>query len=300
MADYRLVTDVTCDMRADILEDHHIEVIPMEVMFDDGRTFFHYPDFRNFSEKDFYQELVDGHTTHTGQITPAKYLEVFEPILKNGEDILYCCFSSALSNTYQSSLVAVESLKDKYPERTIISVDSRCASGGEGVLALTMAANKEAGMTIEENAEWLEENQLRLAHYFTVETLTYLKRGGRVSAATALVANTLNIKPVLYVDDNGALETACTVHGRKASMKRLVQMTLDTIEHPEEQVLYIGETSCMEDAELLKEMVLREIPCKGVEISPIGLVVGTHTGPGTLTLFSYGRKRLPEKDEKKN
>ncbi len=293
MSDYQIVTDATCDMNPDILEAHHLDVIPMNVTFNDGRTFLHYPDFRNFKAKDFYDELRKGNLTHSTQITPATYLEYFTPILKAGKDILYVCFSSGLSNTYDSSLMAVQQLKEEFPERKIVSIDSLCACGGEGVFAVKAAMNKEEGMDLEANAKWLEDNKQKLAHYFTVGDLFYLHKGGRVSAATAIVGSALSIKPMLIVDEEGKLVMLGTAHGRKASLRKLVTQTQKTIINSESQILYISHTDCLEDAEAVRKMVQETIPCKDVIITTVGPVVGTHTGPSHVCLFSFGTGRRP-------
>lgn len=294
MNTYRVITDATCDMNLDILEAHNVDVIPMEVAMDDGRVFLHYPDFRNFSAKDFYAELAKGNLSHSTQITPQKYIDFFTPYLQQGMDILYVCFSSGLSNTYQSACLAKGEIEEMFPERKLMIVDSLCACGGEGVFAIQAAINKEKGMDLEENVTWLEENKLRLAHYFTVGDLFYLQKGGRVSAASAIVGSALKIKPILIVDEEGKLPVIDKTHGRKASLKRLVTMTEKTIEHPEEQVLYISHTDCYDEALALKQMVLDRIPCKDVVITTIGPVVGTHTGPTHLCLFSWGSGRRPK------
>lgn len=291
MKDYTIVTDATCDMNLDLLEEHHILVIPMEIAFDDGRTFLHYPDFRNLEAKAFYEELRKGHTTSSTQITPSTYLNFFTPLLEEGKDILYICFSSGLSNTYESSVLAVNQLKEQFPNQRIETIDSLCASGGEGVFAIQAALNKEAGMEMEENIIWLKGNRLRLSHYFTVDELSYLHRGGRVSMATAVVGNALNIKPILYVDEQGKLKMLTTAHGHKSSIKKLLTFTEESIEDANDQVIYISQADCMEDAETLKEMILEKIPCRDVVITTVGPVVGTHTGPSLLCVFSFGKER---------
>lgn len=294
MSTYQVITDATCDMNIDILNEHHIEVIPMEVAMDDGRIFLHYPDFRNFAAKDFYDELRKGNLSHSTQITPQKYIEFFTPFLEKGIDVLYVCFSSGLSNTYQSACLAVMELREAFPERKIELIDSLCACGGEGVFAVQAAINQENGMSIEENAKWLEENKLRLAHYFTVGDLFYLQKGGRLSTASAILGSALQIKPILIVDEEGHLPVIDKTRGRKASLKRLIALTEKTIENPEEQTIYISHTDCYEDALALKEMVLEKIPCKGVVITTVGPVVGTHTGPTHLCIFSWGSGRRPQ------
>lgn len=295
MNDYQLITDATCDLNQDILDKYQISVIPMDVSFDDGRTFLHYPDYRNFAAKDFYDELRAGHTTHSAQITPAVYTDFFTPYLEAGKDILYCCFSSGLSNTYNSSVLAVRELQEKYPDRKIISVDSLAASVGEGLFAVLMAENKLAGMSIDENAAWMEANKLSIAHYFTVGDLSYLHRGGRVSAATAIVGNALNIKPVLYVNETGHLEMMSKAHGRKASLKQLLKAAEETAKDPEKYTVFIGHSDCEEEAIGLKHMVEEAIPCRDVVICRVGPVIGTHTGPELVCLFIVANARKPQK-----
>lgn len=294
MADYQLVTDATCDMNLDILDRYHIRVIPMEVTMDDGRSFLHYPDFRNFSAKDFYRELDKGNYSKSSQVTPQQFVEYFTPILASGSDILYVCFSSGLSGTYQSALLARGELLERFPEREIKIIDSLCACTGEGVLAVQSGVNKyELGMDLSSNAAWLEEHKLRIAHFFTVGDLLLLHKGGRVGAATAVVGTMLSIKPMLIVDEAGKLAVTDKVRGRKASIQKLLDMTMETIQSPEEQTVYIGHADCMDDAMYLKKLVEEKLPCKEVVITGIGPVVGTHTGPSHLCLISCGSGRRP-------
>lgn len=294
MADYQLVTDATCDMNLDLLERYHIKVIPMEVTMDDGRSFLHYPDFRNFSAGEFYSELRAGNYSKSTQISPQQFIDFFSPDLAAGLDILYICFSSQLSGTYQSALLSKDELLARFPGRRIEIIDSLCACSGEGVFALQSGINKyERGMSLEENVSWLEENRLRVAHYFTVGDLSFLHKGGRVSATTAVVGTALNIKPMLIVDEEGKLAVVGRVRGRRAAMQRLLDMTMQTIEDAREQTLYVGHADCLDDAILLKQMVENAIACKEVVITGIGPVIGTHTGPSLLCLLSWGRGRRP-------
>lgn len=294
MADYQLVTDATCDMDLGILERYHILTLPMEVTMDDGRSFLHYPDFRNFSSKDFYNELRNGNYSKSSQITPQQFIQYFTPVLDSGLDILYVCFSSGLSGTYQSAMLSKGELQEQFPERKIEIINSLCACTGEGLLAVQSGINKyELGMSLDENVKWLEENKMRVAHFFTVGDLFLLHKGGRVSAATAVVGTALNIKPILIVDEEGKLAVNGKVRGRKAAIRKLLDMTLQTIENPEDQTLYIGHGDCMEDALALKAMIEEAVPCKEIVITGIGPVVGTHTGPSFLCLISWGKGRRP-------
>lgn len=295
MKDYVLFTDACCDMNQDILDRHDIHVIPMEVILPDGSTFLHYPDFRSYASEDFYQKVREGMKTKTSMISPDVFLKTFRPVLSAGKDVMYISFSSGLSRTYDNACHAVYQLRKEYPARTIIAVDSLCACGGEGVFVLQAAVNKEKGMTIQENETWLLAHRMNLSHYFTVGELDTLKRGGRIAPTVAFVSGTFDIKPVLVVDQEGRLRLIGSVRGRKESLQRLIDLTRETIVHPEEQILFISETDCYAEAQQLKEAVKDQIPCKDVIITQIGPVVGTHTGPEHICLFSWGRGRYPER-----
>lgn len=295
MKDYVLFTDACCDMNQDILDRHDIHVIPMEVILPDGSTFLHYPDFRSYASEDFYQKVREGMKTKTSMISPDVFLKTFRPVLSAGKDVMYISFSSGLSRTYDNACHAVYQLRKEYPARTIIAVDSLCACGGEGVFVLQAAVNKEKGMTIQENETWLLAHRMNLSHYFTVGELDTLKRGGRIAPTVAFVSGTFDIKPVLVVDQEGRLRLIGSVRGRKESLQRLIDLTRETIVHPEEQILFISETDCYAEAQQLKEAVKDQIPCKDVIITQIGPVVGTHTGPEHMCLFSWGRGRYPER-----
>ncbi len=224
-----------------------------------------------------------------------KYMSFFEPFLKEGKDILYICLTRSLSNTYESSLLAIRELGETYPDRKMISMDSLCASGGEGILAVEAGRNRENGMSLEDNHEWLKRNTLRLSHFFTVGDLSYLKRGGRISPTTAVIGNALNIKPILYVDNDGKLSLLTTAHGRKASIRKLIRLTQETAEDPQDQTFYVLHADCPEEAENLKEMILKEFGCRDVVISRVGPVIGTHVGPEMIAMLAFGSGRKPQK-----
>lgn len=288
MAEYQIFTESTCDMNVDILEAHHIEVLPMEVTMDDGKSFLHFPDFRNYAADDFYKKLADGVLAHTSQITPPRFVEAFRPYLEKGLDILYICFSSGLSNTYQSALLARNELQEEFPERKIIVIDSLAASTGEGIIALWAADNQAAGMTLEENAQWIEDHKMEAMHYFTVGDLFFLHKGGRVSAGKAIVGSALNIKPVMFVNTKGKLVAKAKAHGRKASLRKLYDLTQQALIHAEDQTIYVAHTDCHEEAENMATLIRQTISCKDVVITRVGPVIGTHTGPSLMCIFSWG------------
>ena len=214
-----------------------------------------------------------------------------EPVLQVGKDILVLAFSGGLSTTYQSAVIAAGELMEKYPDRTINVVDTLCASLGEGLFVYHVCRKRDAGMSLEELTVWAENNKLHLCHWFTVDDLMYLKRGGRVSATTALVGTMLKIKPVLHVDDEGHLINVSKVRGRKASIEALAKKMEETALPGENDVSYICHGDCLEDAQYLAELIRERCGVKEVHIGYTGAVIGSHAGPGVLALFYLGSHR---------
>ena len=283
---YTIITDSACDIHESKLLEWQVELIRMPFLFQDtgeqhleGDEPIH----------DFYDEMREGRVAKTSGINEASYAQAFMPILERGEDLLYVAFSSGLSVTCSTGRNVAGNLKNKYPERKIIVVDSLCASAGEGLLVYLAVQNRESGMTIEENAAALEADKLHLCHWFTVEDLKYLKRGGRVSATTALLGTALNVKPVLHVDDEGHLIKVTQVHGRKKSIRKMAEMLGETIY--EGSPVFISNGDCPEDAQLLADILKSEYQVETTLITSIGAVIGAHSGPGTLALFFRGQHR---------
>lgn len=289
MQDYKIISDCTCDLDDSYVKNLAVDIIPMDVTMQD-RQFEHYLDFRNCSFKDFYDALRAGEVSSTSQINPAKYLAFFEPYLQQGQDILYVCFSSGLSSTYSSCVIAANELNEKYANKIHV-VDSKCASGGEGLLLVAACKNKKDGMDAAANAQWLQDNLLHLAHWFTVDDLMFLKRGGRISGTVAIVGSALKIKPVLHVDDEGHLINMSKAHGRKASINALFEKMTETFDESYDLPVIITHGDCEEDAIYLKNKINERYPQKEVLISYIGPVIGAHSGPGTLALFFMATKR---------
>lgn len=290
MSGYQIITDSTCDLSQKLVDQLDITVIPMEFLIGTD-TFLNYSDERELSSHEFYERLRGGETSVTNQITPIRFKEIFEPILSAGTDILYLAFSSGLSATCSNAFLIAEELAQKYPERKIAVVDSRAASMGEGLLVYYAAQKKAAGASLEEVRNWLLANRNRLAHWFTVDDLNHLKRGGRVSGAAALVGTVLGIKPVLHVDDEGRLIPIEKVRGRRQSLDALVKHMMQKVEHPEEQMIFVSHGDCPEDAAYVAEQVKKQFRIKALEINPIGPVIGTHSGPGTMALFYLGKDK---------
>ena len=241
--------------------------------------------------EEIYDIMGAGKMAKTPQVNVSDFCGNFSEYLSQGQDILYLAFSSGLSGTYNNSLIAIEELKTQFPDRKIISVDTLAASMGEGLLVYFAAQHKKEGMGLEELAKWVEDNRLHLVHWFTVDDLHHLKRGGRVSAATALVGSALNIKPVLHVDDEGHLINVSKVRGRKASINAMVDRMVETYNNQYDTVM-ICQGGCRSDAEYRgSEVRKRGKGVRKVIIGNIGPVIGAHAGPGVLALFFYGDKR---------
>lgn len=290
MRNYVIITESTADLPSNIIEELGITVIPMT--FDiEGKSYLNYPDNRDLDAHEFYDKIRKGEKSTTSLVNTAYFIDLFEPILKSGKDILYIAFSSGLSGTYNASLLAVEELKEKYHDAKIMCVDTKAASIGEGLIVYTAVKKKQEGMDIDELHGWLLDNVLNVCHWFTVDDLYHLKRGGRVSALSATLGTALNIKPVLHVDNEGHLIPMSNVRGRKKSLHELVEHMIETCVNPEEQVVFIGHGDCIEDAEYVEKLVREKFNVQNVIINYIGPVIGSHSGPGTIALFFFGTER---------
>lgn len=284
---YQIITDSCCDFTKERYEELELRPLPLTVTFR-GES---YPDRNDDSLRDMYAGLRAGEVAITAAVNPEHWKEGMEPTLSAGEDILVLAFSSGLSTTYQSAVIAAEELRESYPDRKILVVDSLCASLGEGLLAYYAAKKRQAGMPIEELAQWLTDNRLHLCHWFTVNDLMYLKRGGRISAATAVMGTMLSIKPILHVDDEGHLISVGKARGRKASIQALAAKVGELAKGYDNPVMFISHGDCQEDAEYLAGLLKERYGVKEVYINYVGAVIGSHSGPGTLALFFLGEHR---------
>jgi DegV family protein with EDD domain len=245
---------------------------------------------------DMYQCMVDGAETKTSQVTVAEYLEHFEPMLQEGKDILHVAFSSGLSGSYNSACLAVEELREKYPERKIYLVDSLAASSGFGLIMETLADLRDSGMGLEELYQWIEKNKLRMQHWFFSTDLTFYIKGGRVSKTAGLVGNVLNICPLLNVDYLGRLQPREKIRGKKKVIARTVEMmekhAQDGLDYSGK--CYISYSACLDDALKVASMIEARFPNlkEQVQLYPIGATIGSHTGPGTVALFFWGDERV--------
>ena len=284
---YQIITDSCCDFPTPMYETLGLSFVPLSVEFR-GET---NDDRNDDSLKEMYDGLRSGQAAKTSAVNPSRWGEVIEPALSAGQDVLVLAFSSGLSTTYQSAVIAAEELGEKYPERTIRVVDTLCASMGQGLLVWYACKKRDEGLSLDALYSWVMENRLHLCHWFTVDDLMYLKRGGRISAATALVGTMLQIKPLLHVDDEGHLISMAKARGRKAAIDALVRKAQELGAGYDNSTMFISHGDCREDAEYLAQQLKEKCGVKEVVISYVGAVIGSHSGPGTLALFFLGSHR---------
>lgn len=284
---YKIITDSGCDFTKEKYTELGLAVAPLMVNFR-GES---YPDRNDESLKDLYAGLRAGEVSTTAAVNPEQWAEAMEPVLKANEDVLVLAFSSGLSTSYQSAEIAAGDLREQYPDRTILVVDSLCASLGQGLLAYYACKKRDEGLDLQELYQWLLNNRLHLCHWFTVDDLMYLKRGGRINAATAIMGTMLSIKPVLHVDDEGHLVNVGKARGRRASIQAMAKKVGELAEGYDNSVMFISHGDCPEDAEYLRSLLESQYGVKEVYINYVGAVIGSHSGPGTLALFFMGQHR---------
>lgn len=291
MSTFKLITDSTADLPQEYLDKYDIGCIKMTYTLD-GQTYG--GTGQDMDWKEFYRLMrEEGKLPTTSQINPDEFKVYFEEVLKEYDEILYLAFSSGLSGTYNSALIAADMLKEEYPNCRIRVVDSLCASMGEGLFVHKAQMLKEEGKTMDEIADWLEENVLNLVHVFTVDDLHHLHRGGRVSKTTAIIGTLAGIKPILHVDDDGHLVALSKVRGRKKSLLTLVDMMEERIkDYPvKNDIVFISHGDALEDAEFVKTEIQKRFGIEDFMINNIGPTVGSHSGPGTIALFFLGTSR---------
>ena len=287
MSNYQIITDSGCDLPNEVLEKLDLKMVSLSLIFR-GET---KADSVSGDIKAFYDAMRQGEGATTAAVNPDGWARAMENELAQGLDVLVIAFSSGLSTTYQSAVIAAQELKEKYPQRNILVIDSRCASLGQGLLCHYAAKKRDEGLSLEELAAWLEAHKGNVCQWFTVDDLKYLKRGGRISAATALVGTMLSIKPVLHVDDEGHLVSVGKSRGRKASVQALADQMEKLALPGENDFITICHGDCYNDAYALGEMLKEKLGVKEVFIGYTGAVIGSHSGPGTLALFFMGKNR---------
>ena len=285
MPDFKIITDSGCDFTLAELEQMNVGRAPLSVLFKGELC----DDFATDEErKVFYDAVRQGEMPTTSAVNPEGWADVMRPALEEGKDVLCLCFSSGMSTTYQSAVIAADELMEAYPGRKICVVDTLAAALGQGLLVWHACRHRDAGESLEQVTAWLEENKLKLCHWVTVEDLNHLKRGGRVSATSAIVGSMLSIKPIIYVSDEGKLVSTAKVRGRKAAIDYL---TKKCGEAADKDIAFVGHGDCREDAETCAKILKEKYGFKEVHIGYVGAVIGAHTGPGVLVAFYMGEKR---------
>lgn len=290
MNEFVIMTDSSCDLPSDIAEELQISVLPLSVSIK-GNEYANYLDERDIKFSEFYKMLREEEPAKTSAVNVDAFLSEMDKYLKDEKDVLCLSFSSGLSNTYNAAKIAAKELSEKYPERKVYTVDTLCASLGQGMLVYLAAKEKQLGKTIDEVRDFCESNKLHICHMFTVDDLHHLKRGGRVSSAAAIFGTMLHIKPVLHVDDEGHLINISKARGRRESLESLVNYMEKSVVKPEEQTIFISHGDCYDDAKYVADLVKERMNVKEVIINYVGPVIGAHSGPGTVALFFHGNQR---------
>ncbi len=288
MKPYVIVTDSSCDLPEEVIRQYNLDVIQLVVNVEGEEPL---PNDK-IDIAEFYAKLRDGKSAKTAAVNFEAFSTCFEQHLANGEDVIYLGFSSGLSSTFGAGAIAARELSEKYPDATCIAVDTLAASMGEGLLVVLAAREKEKGATIEEVRDFVERTKLQLVHLFTVNDLFFLKRGGRVSAVTAVAGSALGIKPVMHVDNEGHLVKIGIKRGRTASLDDLCARMKEMAIDPAEQTVFISHGDCEKEAQYLADRITATMGVKEpILISYVGPVIGAHSGPGTVALFFIGKER---------
>lgn len=285
----KIITDSSCDLTREYIDNNNIGLLSLvlnlngEVIKDDlGKT---------LNYKDFYRQMREGATPTTSQVNAHEFEEEFMKHVKNGDSIICITISSALSGTFNSANIAKSNILEEYPEANILLVDSISVASGQGSLVVKACEMLDKGLSAEEIVAWLEENKKNVVHSFVVDSLSHLKRGGRISGATAAIGGILNIKPSLYIDDEGRVTQGEKIKGKRKVLRFLVNEVKEKAIDSDNETLYICHGDCLEDAESLKNMILEEVNFKNVVINYLGNVIGAHAGPGVLGVSFLGKKR---------
>ena len=285
MNTFEIFTDSSCDLNKDMIEQYNLKVMQLEVHIDDEPPVLN----NEIDIKTFYNQLRNGANAKTSAVTLGQFKDNMKACLEEGKDILYLGFSSGLSVTYNNGAMVMEELKDEYPDRKMYHVDTLCASMGQGLLIYYAALLREKGATIEEVQTKVEEIKDYIHHQVTVDDLFFLKRGGRIDAATAVIGSVLKFKPIIIVDMEGHLINVDKVRGRKASIKELFDRMKENANVEEFGYVFISHSDCLDDVKALETMIKEEYKSVEVVIGDIGPVIGAHTGPGAIALCYLGK-----------
>ena len=282
---FKIITDSCCDL-AELAQELDLTVVPLSVEMDDNV----YTE-GDMTPKELYDHLRAGKMPKTSAVNPEGWANAIRPVLEAGQDALVIAFSSGLSATYQSAVIAAKELRDIYPDRTIHIIDTLCAALGQGLLVWHAVQKRDEGLSIDDLAAWVEEHKLNICHWVTVDDLSHLKRGGRISATTALVGTMLNIKPIIHVNDEGKLINVGKIRGRKGAIEHIASKVGELGEGYDNETCFVVHGDCEADANVLANILKEKYGVKNVHIGYLGPVIGAHTGPGVLAVFFMGNHR---------
>jgi len=287
---YVIISDSCSDLTPELIEESDLNIVPMMFRLGD-KDYLDYPENREIDTRDFYNQLRAGALSKTSQITPGRYIEISTPFLESGKDILIVVFSSALSSTFDSANSAAITLREEFPDRKIEVVDSLSASGGQGFLIYHLGLNRNNGMSLSSNLKWALENRLHVAHWFTIDNLQFLRRGGRLTAGKAWLGTLLSLKPVLHVNNLGQLVPVENVRGRKQSLLSMAKHFKETAVEPDKNMIMILHADDIDAAKLLGDLLIKKYKVPQIIYSNIGPVIGSHSGQNTIALFFFAKER---------
>ncbi len=279
MNDYQIVVDSTADLSEDLVRELDVKVIPFPFTIN-GISYKHYPDQREMAVADFYQKMDAGALPVTSQVNPSAYEDYFGELLSQGKDLVYICFASAMSGSFENALVASRTLRASFPGRKIHVVDSYCASVGEAALIYAACQMRDQGASADELLSYIIEERTQIQHYFMVEDLFHMKRGGRLRTQEKSLGSALKIKTILSVNEIGKVCIKAKVRGTKNAMQDLISRVTSDVDDSDEIIYFIGHANCRERAEQIRDELVTKKFCKKIYICDVGPVVGSHVGSG--------------------
>lgn len=289
MSDFLIAAASTADLPAEYFIEHDVPLISYTYTMDE-KVFI--DDCKDESRAKIYERMREGSFASTSMINSYTYYEFFKKLMDTGKNVIFLDMTRQISNSFVSASEAAEKIKKDYPNQKFYLMDTLCVSGGLGMLLHYMVKLRDEGKSFEEVIEWAEENKQKIVHWFTVNDLNFLKRGGRVSNSAAMVGTLLSIKPVLYVSDDGKLVVASKAHGRKKALQYIIDRMKEDFTEPDGKEVFINHADCLKDAEYMRDMILETFPTVSkVTIMSLGAVIGAHCGPGLFTVFYLGDKR---------
>ena len=288
---FKILTDASCNLSAEMMDELGIVYKSLNLISEDGSETKNYLNDKNFNFKGFYDRLRNKEHMKTSLLNVDEFTAAYKEILDSGDDVLTIIISSGISGTFQAAKIAADDLREQYPDKKIIVIDSLCASIGHGLMVYYAAMMKNEGKSIDETADFVYKNRLNMVHNFTVDDLFFLKRGGRLSGGVAVIGTILQIKPVLHVNNEGKLISLSKVNGRKKSVNALFETLKENVVDPDNQVMAICHGDCLEDAEYLANKIRSEFNPKDIIINYCDPVIAAHAGPGVLAVFYFGKER---------